>query len=254
VARSVLYTSTMRTTRDVRRSRAVAIALVLSGALPACGGTGDPGPFVVSPQPIPVSDAVPELSVSDLEVVRTASATELEGGHGAATPAQSRVLAFAIDAPGVSAQATSGKDGTFVASLAAPHASAFHLEVEFENQVSMPFDLTWASGKLTPLPSPLCLTNDVLEPLIEQGPAGKPSTFLVKLTEKCGVKRDLQVRLHDGSRFELTSAPTSIAAHASLTVSVFHPAAHSAGEDVDLLVVNDGEPGSMVVSLHAVTP
>jgi hypothetical protein len=232
----------------------IGLVCLLVGSAVACGD-GASGPLVVNPQPIPVTSPVFALRPSDMHVVRSGSETELRGSPGAAEPAEALLRGFALDAPGVSAETTVDANKGFALSFASSRTTKFHLELEADDEISTPVDVEEDSqGKLSKLPSAKCLSNDVSSAVIEQGPLGEPTTFVVKLHETCGATQALHVALFDAAHFALHGAPTSIGPHQTLTLSVVHPAAKVAGEDVDLLLVNDASPGLMVVSLHAVTP
>jgi hypothetical protein len=253
--------------RTIRRVSAASLLLLGATANVSC---------TVSPQPIPVLPALgpPGLVAQEVKVVRTASSTELVGAAGAiedpeATgPVGADLWAFAIDAPGVSAEASVGD--SFKVSLASPSVHMIHLEVEsFSGQVATSLNFeTESDGTLGPLPSPHCLSNNAgRAPLFNIGPipgdrdveagvvevVGIIQSYTVKLTETCGAKEDIHVALHTGKYFSLRDAPTSIGAHETLSLTIAHSKTDPSSEDVDLLVITDSDPGAMVVSLHAVT-
>jgi hypothetical protein len=209
----------------------------------------------VNPQPLPVSDTDFELRTNDLELARSPTTTEIHGTAGAAAPVGALVRAFAMDATGVSAQATVGADGSFLASLGTASATEFHLELEAANRVSVPVELESRGNGLVVLPKPPCLSDDVIGALVQQTNGSRPATFTVTLTETCGRTQAIAVSLHDGTSFVLRSAPTSIGANQSVSLLVDHSSSPS-GEDVDLLIVTGPDPtaGGLGVSLHAVTP
>jgi hypothetical protein len=239
-------------------------------------GAVAPVSCAVNPQPTPVVPAttqLPELLVQDVKVVRNASSTELVGAPGAIDepgpdPTSTLLRALAIDAPGVSAEASVGD--SFELSLASPSIQMIHVELESSSgQVPTPGNFeTESDGSLGPLPSPHCLSNNAGgKPLFNIGEIpgardveagvdeviGVIQSYTVKLTETCGEKEDIHVALHSGKYFSLQDAPTSIGPHETLSLTIAHSPKDPSSEDVDLLVITDSDPGAMVVSLHAVT-
>ncbi len=223
-------------------------------AVAACGsnGTGG-GPSGVSPQPLPVWGMDPALRQSRIRIVRAHGATVLQGADGAATVEGLVVRAFALDAHGVSAQASATKSGAFDLTLDSATASSFYIEGEVMGLVAAGLELELAAdGTLAKLPRPICVAFKSTAPIVEQSPAGTTSTFSVSIEETCGQAHALSAALCDGTKFRLDPVPAHIDPHASVTFKAVHGAA-PAGEDVDVLVVEDGAPGALVLSMHAVS-
>jgi hypothetical protein len=238
-----------------RTSRGIYLLLAATLAATACGdGSGPPSsPSVVSPQPLPVDYPVAEFAPNDFSVDHTSSTTALSAMPETSN-ANETILAFAIDVPGASTRLTSAFDGSFTATFATPNASEFHVEGDVDGIANGLTDLQAASsGSLEPLAKPMCISTDASDPLIEQSESDESSTFSVTVTETCGAMQTITVALHDGTTFDLKDPPSTLGAHASVTVTVTHAATATAGDDVDLLIVSDSSGRHLVASLHAVT-